>query len=124
MANIFRGFSTAGRIRAPYTLTDNELVKRDLLNEFYTRRGERVMRPNYGSIIWELLMNPNDVTTREDIRDDVERIVGKDPRVELQNVVIEQLDQTIRVEVTLTILPVGDTDILYLEYTNSSSEEI
>ena len=34
MATIFRGFSTVDNIRAPYSLYDDDLVKRDLLNEF------------------------------------------------------------------------------------------
>jgi len=54
MATIFKGFSTVNKVKAPYTLTDMALVKQDLLNEFNTRKGERVMRPNFGSIIWDL----------------------------------------------------------------------
>ena len=56
MATIFKGFSTIDKIRAPYSLFDQELIKRDLLNEFQTRRGERLMKPNFGSIIHDLLM--------------------------------------------------------------------
>ena len=45
MATLFRGFSTVDKVKAPYQ--DIELVKRDLLNEFYNlAKGERVMRPN------------------------------------------------------------------------------
>ena len=38
MANIYKGFSTKDRIRPPYTLTNGEAVKTDLLNELYTKR--------------------------------------------------------------------------------------
>ena len=51
MATIFRGFSTVDTVKAPFSLSDMELVKRDLLNEFNTRKGERVMRPNFGCIV-------------------------------------------------------------------------
>ena len=57
MATVFKGFSTVDKIRAPYSLTDIELVKRDLLNEFYTKKGERVMRPNLGCIVHDLLLS-------------------------------------------------------------------
>ena len=60
MANIYKGFSTVNKIRAPYTLTDAELVKTDLLNELNTRQGERVMRPTFGTRIFDILMNPLD----------------------------------------------------------------
>ena len=65
---IFKGFSTIDKVRAPYTLTDIDLVKRDLLNHFYTKKGERLMKPNFGSIIWDLLMEPEDTVTEEDIK--------------------------------------------------------
>lgn len=116
MAVIFKGMSTVDKIRAPYTLTDRELVKRDLLNVFYTRRGERVMRPNHGSIIWDLLMNPADPGTEQAIRDDVERIVKKEPRVRLLNTNILMLDYAIRVEITLEYLTLNTQETLYLEF--------
>lgn len=104
------------KIRAPYTLTDRELVKRDLLNIFYTRRGERVMRPSHGSKIWDILMNPSDGNTEQEILDDVERIVSKDPRVNLVNTKIYMLDYTIRVEITLQYVNLDSVDTLYLEF--------
>ena len=120
MATTFRGFNTVDNIRAPYSLYDVELVKRDLLNEFYTRQGERLMRPNFGSIIWDLLMEPEDVTTEQDIRDDIERIVGKDPRVKLNETVLYISDHTIRAEVHLNYVQTNTDDILYLEFVNNS----
>ena len=37
MANIYKGFSTVGKVRAPYTLIDGELIKQDLMNELKAR---------------------------------------------------------------------------------------
>ena len=88
MATIFKGFSTVDKIRAPYSLFDQELIKRDLLNEFYTRKGERLMKPNFGCIIWDLLMEPEDSVTEDDIRDDITRICDKDPRVAVKDIII------------------------------------
>lgn len=117
MATIFKGFSTVDKIRAPYSLTDIDLVKRDLLNEFNTRLGERVMRPNFGSIIWDLLMNPEDSFTEQDVREDIEKIVGKDNRVELVDITVFRSDHTIRAEVELLFVILKTSDILYLEFT-------
>jgi phage baseplate assembly protein W len=113
----FKGFSTVDRIRAPYTLEGRDLVKRDLLNTFYTKKGERLMRPNYGSVIWDLLMNPDDTATEKEIRDDVERIIDSDPRVDLLDTVIIYMDHTIRIEINLKYVLLNDSDTLYLEYT-------
>lgn len=120
----FKGFSTVDKVRAPFVVTDAELVKRDLLNTFYTKKGERVMRPNYGSIIWDLLMDPEDSTTNSEIVDDVRRIVDADPRVEYLDTTIYTLDHTIRIEVELSFLPFNNKDILYIEYIREISEGV
>ena len=122
MANIYKGFSTVNKIRAPYTLTDAELVKTDLLNELNTRRGERVMRPKFGTRIFDILMNPLDEYVDKEDEDDVIRIVNKDPRVELQVVKTDVLDHTIRCAVQLRILPRLGDDELYVEYARQDVE--
>jgi phage baseplate assembly protein W len=112
----FKGFSTVNKVRAPYTLVDRELVKRDLLNTFYTRKGERLMRPSYGSDIWDLLMNPEDTLTRKEIEDDVKRIIEAEPRVNYLDTVMIYSDQALRIEITIQYVETGDADSLYLEY--------
>ena len=71
MANIYKGFSTIGKIRPPYTVTNGEAVKIDLLNELYTRRGERVMRPKFGTTIYDIIMNPLDSYVEQEVKDEV-----------------------------------------------------
>ena len=119
----FRGFNTIDKIRAPYTLEGQDLVKRDLLNTFYTKKGERVMRPEYGSIIWDLLMNPDDTATEKEIRDDVLRVIDGDPRVDHLNTTIIYMDHTIRLEIDLKYVLLNDSDILYLEYSKEIEGE-
>ena len=119
----FRGFNTVDKIRAPYTLDGRDLVKRDLLNTFYTKKGERVMRPEYGSIIWDLLMNPDDTATEREIRDDVLRIVDADPRVEHLYTTVIYMDNTIRIEINLKYLILNNEDVLFLEYTREIEGE-
>ena len=116
MATIFKGFSTVDKIRAPYSLFDQELIKRDLLNEFHTRKGERLMKPNFGSIIHDLLMEPEDSITDEEIRDDIERICDKDPRVVVKDILIYTADHTIRAEVILKYVQTNNEVILFLEF--------
>jgi phage baseplate assembly protein W len=120
----FKGFSTIGRVKAPYTLSDGELIKRDLLNQFYTRLGERVMRPNYGSIIWDLLMDPSTPDLDKKMQKDIEKIIKSEPRAELLDVKMYILDHTIRAEIDLRILPNGDPEKLYLEYKREITEGI
>ncbi len=116
MATIFKGFNTINKNKAPFGLTDEELIKRDLMNHFYTRQGERPMRPNFGSRIHDILMNPLDNMSEQDIKEDVERIVASESRVELNDIRMEVADHTCRVEVDLNFNILRTADTLYLEF--------
>jgi phage baseplate assembly protein W len=61
----YKGFSTINEANPTSKLFDLELVKQNIINTFYTRRGERVMNPDFGSIIWDLLMEPMTPQIRE-----------------------------------------------------------
>ena len=122
MANIYKGFSTIGKVRAPYTLIDGELIKTDLLNELKTRRGERVMRPTFGTTVYDILMNPLDDFVIEEVREEVRRVIEKDPRVEIDEIFTQTSDHLIRVQVQLRFLPTLDEDRLFLEYARTDVE--
>ena len=112
----FIGFSTAGRIKPPYTLIDFDLVKVDLLNHFNTRKGERVMLPEFGTIIYDLLMDPLDDMTKDLLREDVIRIIKSDPRVEMVDLIITELEHVILLEVELLYLPNGVTETIAIQF--------
>jgi len=112
----FIGFSTVGRIKPPYTLIDFDLVKVDLLNHFNTRKGERVMLPEFGTIIYDLLMDPLDDMTKDLIREDVIRIIKSDPRVEMVDLIMTELDRVILLEVELLYLPNGVTETIAIQF--------
>ena len=120
----FKGFSTLDRVKAPFTLTDHELIKRDLLNEFYTKKGERLMRPNFGSIIWDLLMDPNDDKLVSAVTEDIKRIVDKDTRVEHVNTTVYLSDHAISADVELRYLPFNNVESLYLIFEKQINEGI
>ena len=122
MATIFKGFNTIDNNKAPFNLTDEDLIKRDLLNHFYTKRGERYMRPNFGSIIHDIIMNPLDGMTVSDIKEDVERILESDSRVNLDDIRVLVEDQTVRCEVDITFNILKSSDTLYLEFINEELE--
>lgn len=120
----FKGFTTLDRVKAPFTITDQELIKRDLLNEFYTKKGERVMRPNFGSIIWDLLMDPNDGTLVSAVTEDIQRIVAKESRVELEDLTVYVADHAISADVLLKYLPFNNSESLYLIFEKQINEGI
>lgn len=66
-----------------FKLTDVELVEMDLLNHLYTRKGERVMLPNWGTRIPDMVFEPLDDITLDIIREDLLAVFNFDPRVQL-----------------------------------------
>lgn len=80
----YRGFSSVGK-KVGTRLYDVELVKQDLLNHFNTNKNERVRDANYGSLIPDLLFELKTQDVREQIVQEVLRILGTDERVALQN---------------------------------------
>ena len=60
----FVGFNTVNQPNPPYSLTNIGLIKRDINNQFATPMGSRVMLPNFGTRIFELLFDPFDEYTK------------------------------------------------------------
>lgn len=103
----FKGFTTVDRTWGNFRVYDIDLVKRDLLNEIYTRKGERLMSPEFGCIVWDLLFDPLTEETVTLIREDLTRITSTDPRINLREIdVREDYDnQQIIVAILLEYVP-------------------
>jgi len=112
----FKGFSTVGKTHGSFKVYDVELAKRDLLNEFYTRKGSRLMSPQFGSMIWDLLFDPLTDDTVELVREDCVRIVSRDPRFELLAVQADEDEHTVYVRLELRYKPTTSVTDLLLSY--------
>jgi phage baseplate assembly protein W len=100
----YKGFSS-NEIKNNFKLYDIDLVKRDLLNHFYIRKGEKLENPNFGTIIWDMLFENFTPEVKELISKDVETIINFDPRIAVQQVSIDSTDQGIRIEAEIVYLP-------------------
>ena len=115
MPILYRGFSTVNRSKK-FRVTDVELVKQDLLNHFHIRKGEKLMQPNFGSIIWSLLFEPMDDHINKLIVEDVQRIVGYDPRLGLQNITVVTQDNGLQIELDLVYIPTNQATTMSLNF--------
>lgn len=111
----YKGFSTVAGVKSNQ-LYDMDIIKQDLLNHFYTRKGERVMNPDFGSIIWDLLYEPLDESTKEDIIDDCERIINSDPRVSLVSTDINEFENGLLVNILMNTKPFNKRINLQLDF--------
>ena len=81
---LYKGFSTfAFQQSKTLKIRDLELVKLDLLNHLFTKKGERVMMPAFGTVIPELVMEPLTDGVVDLVQEEVTRVINYDPRVEL-----------------------------------------
>ncbi len=119
------GFSTQEmQGKRGWTVYDVDLIKRDLLNHFHTRRGERLMLPTYGTIIWDKLFEPFTEGTKQEIVDDVIRIVRTDSRVKLQAVDVSTSTYGISVAIELKYESWDAVGTFALEFDRRSLERI
>jgi phage baseplate assembly protein W len=119
MATVYKGFSTFNRDKK-FRVIDFELVKQNLYNHFNIRKGEKLMQPNFGSNIWNMLFEPLTEETRQIIVDDVKAVAGYDPRVNVSNVLVTQFDHGIQLVVELAYIPNNQLETLVLNFDNRS----
>ena len=112
---LYNGFSTYNRPKH-FRITDFELVKQDLINHFNIRKGEKLMNPDYGTVIWDTLFDPLDDDTKNIIVQDVKRIIGSDPRVGAQNVIVTQFESGIQIEIDLIYISTNQRNLLSLSF--------
>jgi phage baseplate assembly protein W len=119
MATLYKGFSTIGRYKK-FRVTDIDLIKQDLINHFSVRKGEKLMQPNFGTIIWSLLFEPMTDAVHQAIVDDVKLIVGYDPRTNLETINITEYQNGIQIAVDLLYIPTNQLTSLNLQFDSNS----
>lgn len=118
----FVGFNTVGQPNPPYSLTNIELVKRDINNQFATPMGSRVMLPLFGTNIYNYLFDPFDEYTKNAIIEDAVRVIQSEPRVELVTIDVFQEDQALTVAMVLLFKPESITDNMFVTFSLKDKE--
>lgn len=111
----YRGFSSR-EFRKNYKLNDFELVKQDIINHFYIRKGEKLENPTFGTIIWDILFEQFTPEVKSAIANDVQEIINFDPRVVVNSVIVDTTEQGMRIEAELVYLPFNLVDIMVLSF--------
>jgi phage baseplate assembly protein W len=119
MAIMYKGFSTIGQNKK-FRLTDFDLVKRDVLNHFYIRKGEKLMNPKFGTVIWNLLHEPFTDDLKSVIQADIKSIATYDPRVSFDNIIVTEFDQGIQILLELRYLQTNQSSLMNLQFNNNS----
>jgi len=116
----YKGFSS-NETKNNFKLYDIELVKRDLMNHFYIRKGEKLENPNFGTIIWDMLFENFTAEVRRLITEDVEQIINYDPRVKVNTLTIDSTDQGIRIQADIVYLPFNVNERMTFDFDKTNN---
>jgi len=97
----YKGFSTISNNFGRSKLTDTDLIKRDLLNNFAIRKGEKLMRGNFGTSLRDLIMDPLTEETKQLIIEEVNAVIANDPRVRPEEVTLDEYESGLQVQIVL-----------------------
>ena len=113
---MYRGFSTISPNTENFSLYDFQLIQQDLLNHFHTRQGERLMNPDFGTVIWDLLFEPLTPELQDVITQNVNTIINYDPRISASQVIVTAYESGIQIECMLTYLPYNVSQSMQLRF--------
>jgi phage baseplate assembly protein W len=116
----YKGFSS-NNTKKNYKLYDIDLVKQDLINHFYIRKGEKLENPDFGTIIWDMLFEQFTEQVKTMIAKDVEDIINYDPRIVVNEVLIDSTDQGIRIQADITYIPFNVNERMTFDFDKNNS---
>lgn len=119
---LYKGYSTINKNSRKVQLTDSELIKQDLINHFYIRRGEKLMNPNFGTIIWDVLFDPYTEQLKNQIVEDVTRIANYDPRLLVESILVDQFEHGLVLELRLVYASTNEVENLKLTFDRRSQQ--
>ena len=110
------GYSSVNNDSGITKLYDFDLIKQDIINHFHTRKGERVMNPTFGTIIWDVIFDPFTDDVKEAIANDVTTICNADPRVVPILLDINEQEYGMLLEITLKAVGTDQTANMKLAF--------
>lgn len=116
----YKGFSSK-EFTKNYKLYDIDLVKQDIINHFYIRKGEKLENPEFGTVIWDMLFEQFTEQVKEIISKDVEEIINYDPRIAVNSVAVDSTDQGIRIEASITYIPFNVNERMTFDFDRTNS---
>ena len=111
----YKGFSTINKHKK-FTLTDRDLVIRDLTNMLNIREGSLPGRPEYGTTIWNYLFEPNTLELERRITKEIRRLIDTDPRILLEDLEYHSEENGIVMKIGVRILPDVNIQVLQVMF--------
>jgi len=115
----FIGYSTIDQYKS-YTVTDFDLIKRDLLNALTIRQGEMPGRPNIGTTMFSLIFEPGGEATNKAIIKERQRVVAQDPRIQVSDINVYPQENGILIELEVDTVSGQQGELLNIFFNNQT----
>jgi phage baseplate assembly protein W len=79
------------------------------------------MNQNFCSIIWNVLFEPLTADVKALVVADIQRVVSYDPRLRVDNVLVDQFEYGLQIQIELTFLPDNLSDVLAIQFDRDSN---
>ena len=120
---MYKGFSTINKHKK-FTLTNKEIVVRNLSNMLNIKEGELPGKPEYGTTVWNYLFEPNTVDVERRVTAEIQRLIDSDPRIELENINYHSQHNGIVLSLDVRILPGVDSERILVLFDQDSGDAI
>ena len=118
----YKGFSTVNNNFGSSKLTDTDLIKRDLLNHFAIRKGEKLMNGDFGTSVRDLIMDPLTDDTKALLIQEVNAVIENDPRVRSEGITLDEYENGLQVEMHLRYVTDNQVENLIVRFDRSDRE--
>lgn len=115
-SQFYVGYSSVNPDLLGIKLYDFDIIKQDIINQFNTRKGERVMNPGFGTIIWDLIFDPFTDDVKQALSDDISRVCNSDPRAVPIQININEQEYGMLLEITLQYSGTDQTTNMRLSF--------
>jgi phage baseplate assembly protein W len=115
-SQFYNGFSSIDIGNTNSKLYDLDLIQQDLLNQFHTKKGERVMNPGFGTIVWDLLEEPMTPDVHDLLVTDLQNICSSDPRITPTQINVNDQPGGYLVEITVQLVGTDQTTSMRLTF--------
>jgi phage baseplate assembly protein W len=119
---VYKGISTVNNNFGSIKLTDTDLIKRDLLNHFAIRKGEKLMNAEFGTSLRDLIMDPLTEETKALIVQEVDDVIKNDPRVRSEGVTIDEYEGGLRIEMVVRYVINNQVENLMVKFDRPTAE--
>ena len=109
----YYGYNTIGANKK-FTLTDFDLIKRDLLNALLIKQGELPGRPEIGTEIWNYVFDGITDVNLKRIESSMRETIQRDPRVSVQDMKFYHRDNGLLMEIEVQTEVTDENQLLRL----------